>query len=91
MLHLAKTLINNQRVCSLSPIGKSTWFVACGREQVNITQLYTDVTNRIIAELEAGVIPWTKPWKAQPGVHTGIMPQNFATGRAYHGINIPIL
>ena len=56
---------------------------------MQIQQLYTDVTNRIIAELEACVIPWTKPWKSNS--RGGIMPQNFATGRAYHGINIPIL
>jgi len=56
-----------------------------------ITQLYQDVTNRIIAEMEQGAVPWTRPWRTQAGTTTGIMPANAATGRAYHGINIPIL
>lgn len=51
--------------------------------------IYQTVTNSIIAELEAGAIPWTVPWKNQKT--GGIMPQNAATGRAYSGINIPIL
>ena len=58
---------------------------------MHINQLYEEVTRRIIAEMEAGAVPWLKPWKAQPGNHIGIMPQNAATGRAYHGINIPLL
>ena len=27
--------------------------------------LYTRITNRIIAELEAGTRPWLKPWNAE--------------------------
>jgi antirestriction protein ArdC len=51
--------------------------------------IYEKVTNQIIAQLEAGTIPWTQPWKNQ---RTGrVMPQNAATGRPYSGINIPIL
>src|SRR5271157_6297906 len=51
--------------------------------------IYETVTNRIIAELEAGAIPWTQPWKNQKS--GGVMPLNRATGRPYSGINIPIL
>ena len=58
---------------------------------MHINQLYEEVTKRIIAEMETGAVPWLKPWKARPGNHAGIMPQNAATGRAYHGINIPLL
>ena len=29
--------------------------------------LYSDVTARIIAELERGAAPWVKPWSATPG------------------------
>ena len=54
-------------------------------------QLYKEVTQRIVDELERGVIPWTKPWTTRPGHHQGIMPQNAATGRSYHGVNVPIL
>jgi len=51
--------------------------------------IYETVTNRIIAELEAGAIPWTQPWKNQKS--GDVMPLNRATGRPYSGINIPIL
>lgn len=51
--------------------------------------LYHSVTNTIIAQLEAGTAPWTKPWKN--GNTGGIMPFNAATHRPYNGINIPIL
>jgi len=54
-----------------------------------MTAIYETVTNQIIAELEAGAIPWTQPWKNQR--RGGVMPLNAATGRPYSGINIPIL
>jgi antirestriction protein ArdC len=28
--------------------------------------LYSDVTSRILAELETGAAPWIKPWSATP-------------------------
>ncbi|MEG3178214.1 zincin-like metallopeptidase domain-containing protein [Sphingomonas sp. RB3P16] len=52
--------------------------------------LYRQVTNRIIAELEAGRFPWVQPWEASGAVAPG-MPRNALTGRAYSGINILIL
>ena len=33
---------------------------ACGTEAVR--SLYEDITIRIVAELEAGRIPWVQPW-----------------------------
>lgn len=51
--------------------------------------LYDEVTARIVAELEAGRVPWVQPWDAAafaPG-----LPQNAASGRSYSGINILIL
>jgi antirestriction protein ArdC len=56
---------------------------------MHISALYETVTNRIIQEMKQGTVPWTKPWKA--GKTTGIMPINAITGRAYSGINIPLL
>src|ERR1700743_1975472 len=51
--------------------------------------LYQEVTDRIIAELEAGRVPWVRPWdNAEAGVG---LPKNAATGRHYSGINILIL
>ena len=57
----------------------------------NKTSLYTDVTNRIIAELEEGRLPWVQPWSAEHLSAPLGLPKNAATGRAYSGINILIL
>jgi len=56
----------------------------------NVRQsLYAEVTNRIIAELEEGRLPWVQPWDAAACPCT--MPVNAATGRRYSGINILML
>jgi antirestriction protein ArdC len=49
--------------------------------------LYTEVSARIIAELERGAAPWIKPWSATPGA----MPCNAATNRPYSGSNVVLL
>ncbi|WEX09161.1 zincin-like metallopeptidase domain-containing protein [Chelativorans sp. AA-79] len=55
------------------------------------TNLYDEITGKIIAELEAGRFPWVQPWgKATAKAPLGL-PQNASTGRAYGGINILIL
>lgn len=46
--------------------------------------LYEEVTNRILAQLEAGVAPWVKPW-AVPA------PYNAATQHRYSGVNVLLL
>lgn len=51
--------------------------------------LYDEVTARVIAEMEQGIIPWVKPWKSS-GVSLGL-PRSAATRKAYSGINILIL
>jgi antirestriction protein ArdC len=51
--------------------------------------LYVEVTDRIIAELEAGRLPWVQPWDAGK---CGLgLPRNAGTGRRYSGINILVL
>ena len=52
------------------------------------TNLYQNVTNQILASLEAGVAPWVKPWSATPGKN---VPGNAATGRPYSGCNVILL
>ncbi|MDG4882022.1 zincin-like metallopeptidase domain-containing protein [Mesorhizobium sp. WSM4884] len=53
------------------------------------TSLYSEITDRIIADLERGCVPWAKPWgKARASLG---LPKNAATGRSYSGINILIL
>jgi antirestriction protein ArdC len=34
--------------------------------------LYSEVTGRIVAELEAGAAPWIKPWSATAGMNTPV-------------------
>ncbi len=51
--------------------------------------LYDDITDQIVRELEAGAVPWVKPWTSS-GVALGL-PRSAATRRAYSGINILIL
>ncbi|MHB1872572.1 MAG: ArdC family protein [Steroidobacteraceae bacterium] len=53
--------------------------------------LYAEITDKIIAELEAGRLPWVQPWGA-PGTAAAVgLPRNAATGRRYSGINVLIL
>lgn len=52
--------------------------------------LYDEVTARIIAELEAGRVPWVQPWGRVDGASAGL-PRNALTGRSYSGINVLIL
>ncbi len=52
--------------------------------------LYEEVTRKIIAELEAGRLPWVQPWGKVPGAALSL-PRNGITGRRYSGINILLL
>ncbi len=55
------------------------------------TSLYEDITVKIIAELEAGHVPWVQPWSAAAARAPLGLPKNAATGRTYSGSNILIL
>lgn len=44
--------------------------------------LYTEITDRIIEQLEQGIVPWKKPWT---GVSSGAI--SYATGRPYSLLN----
>jgi len=55
------------------------------------TNLYAEITDRIIAELEAGRVPWVQPWGTEAAKAPLGMPKNAATGRRYSGINVLIL
>ncbi len=50
--------------------------------------LYSQVSARILAELERGAAPWVKPWSATPGQN---VPQNALTNRPYSGCNVILL
>ena len=53
--------------------------------------LYDEITGKIIAELEAGRVPWVQPWGTAAAKAPLAMPRNAATGRHYSGINVLIL
>ncbi|MBX9648938.1 MAG: ssDNA-binding domain-containing protein [Xanthobacteraceae bacterium] len=55
------------------------------------TNFYEDITRKIIAELEAGCVPWVQPWGTSKTKARFAMPHNAATRRRYSGINILIL
>ena len=55
------------------------------------TSLYQEITDKIIAELEAGRLPWVQPWGSSAVQAPLAMPRNAATERRYSGINVLIL
>jgi antirestriction protein ArdC len=55
------------------------------------TSLYQEVTDKIIAELEAGRVPWVQPWETAAAKASLTMPKNAATHRHYSGLNVLIL
>ena len=55
------------------------------------TSLYKEITDKIIAELEAGRLPWVQPWGKSAVQAPLAMPMNAATERRYSGINALIL
>jgi antirestriction protein ArdC len=52
--------------------------------------LYDEVTARIIAELEAGRVPWVQPWGGAACAGPSL-PRNALTGRPYSGVNVLLL
>ena len=47
------------------------------------TSLYSEITDKIIAELEAGRVPWVQPWGTAAAKAPLAMPKNAATRRRY--------
>lgn len=47
--------------------------------------VYSHITDQIIAALEAGTVPWIRPWSCG---EASAMPHNAATERPYSGINV---
>ena len=47
--------------------------------------VYGMITERIIDKLEAGTIPWHKPWRSIGA------PQNLVSKKSYRGINVWLL
>ncbi len=54
--------------------------------------LYSEITDKIIAELEAGRVPWVQPWGTAAAAKAPLgLPKNASTGRTYSGINVLLL
>jgi antirestriction protein ArdC len=51
-------------------------------EEAMSQKIYDMITDRIIALLEKGVVPWRKPWKAGEAT-----PRNLVSRKPYRGIN----
>lgn len=49
--------------------------------------IYELVTERVLAKLEEGTVPWSKPWSASAG---GV-PVSLSSGKPYRGINVILL
>ncbi|NNM73194.1 ArdC family protein [Enterovirga aerilata] len=62
--------------------------VRAGADRAN---LYDEITDKIIAELEAGRVPWVQPWGTSAAKAPLGLPRNAATSRSYSGINVLIL
>jgi len=48
--------------------------------------VYTIVTEKIVALLEQGTVPWRKPWATSQG-----MPRNLVSKKEYRGVNLMLL
>ena len=54
--------------------------------------IYQDVTDKIVAALAQGAVPWIKPWSSSGSAYIGQpYPINAITRRPYAGINLPLL
>jgi len=53
--------------------------------------LYSEITDKIIAELEQGLVPWVQPWRSGTQLCPLSLPVNGLTRRSYSGINILLL
>src|SRR5690349_23553157 len=65
--------------------------IARARAGRDRTSLYQEITDKIIAELEAGRVPWVQPWGTATAKASLTMPKNAATHRHYSGLNVLIL
>ncbi|MCP5366712.1 MAG: DUF1738 domain-containing protein [Hyphomicrobiales bacterium] len=60
------------------------------RETSSRPDIYTRVTDKIVADLEQGVRPWIKPWSAEHTAGRIVRPRRH-NGLPYNGINILML
>lgn len=56
---------------------------------MNRRDIYQEITDTVIAALEAGTVPWHKPW-ASTG-QAGAFPTSIGSGKPYRGVNLFLL
>lgn len=56
------------------------------KEKPMNAHIYEQITERIMALLAQGTVPWQKPWKARTG-----LPRNLVSQNPYRGINVFLL
>jgi antirestriction protein ArdC len=61
------------------------------KSSTNNVDLYQQVTDKIVASIERGVLPWRKPWRDSKRSAESPIPFNAATRRHYNGVNIMLL
>lgn len=52
--------------------------------------IYSRITEKVIAQMEKGIVPWRKPWKTLLDGSVEV-PRNYATKKAYKGVNYMLL
>jgi antirestriction protein ArdC len=57
---------------------------ACGERG----DIYSEITGKIISQIEAGVLPWVQPWAGGSALS---LPKNASTRKHYSGVNILLL
>ena len=50
--------------------------------------IYSEITGKIIAQIESGLLPWVQPWAGGPALS---LPKNASTRKGYSGVNILLL
>jgi antirestriction protein ArdC len=66
-------------------------YAARARTGQDRSSLYDEITDKIVAELEAGRVPWVQPWGTAAAKAPLAIPKNASTARHYNGVNILIL
>ncbi len=61
------------------------------QQSVNRGNLYREITEKVIAELEQGTVPWVRPWRSGEQGPCLSLPKNALTTKSYSGINILLL
>ena len=78
--------MNTNNTITAKLLNRNAITIKAGRGDGKRPTVYEQITDRIIAMLEKGTVPWRKPWNVQTG-----LPRNLVTKKAYRGINIFLL